>query len=294
MRLTAAQAAAYASGAGFPSGEVANAVAVAIAENRGTWDGTSFEAADLGDVALETSKWGPSVGVWQIRSLKPAALAKTHGADTYRDASKLTDPAYNAKAAHAIWAEAGGWHPWSTYPGVYLLYLPQGNRAAKAPALTAGSTAGAEPVAFTGTAQPVSLVGDLAGAGLAGLSIPLGLLNPANMLGAAKQGLGLFAALFSLLAKAGVWISDSHNWFRIAEVWLGTWMSVVGLVMFGWPAINMAANFVPAGKVAKAAGTAARAGKASKAAGAAKTAATPKAAAAPKPKPAPAAAAKGL
>lgn len=252
MRLTAAQIASYARGAGFPESEITTATAVALAEHRGNVD-----TAALGDVGLQTSKWGPSVGVWQIRSLKPAYLAKVSGADAMRDASKLTDPAYNAAAAHAIWGAARGWTPWSTYPGVMLMYLPAARTAvAQAPASTAGAGAAA------GAVQPVGLVGDAADAvtdAARAVVLPLNIFGSVgDTLDAAKAGLGLFARLLEFISKAAVWLGDSHNWIRIVKVWAGTWMTTLGLLMFGWPVIRpaaeTAANFIPGGKLATAAG----------------------------------------
>jgi hypothetical protein len=257
VKLTPAQIAGYAAGAGFPSAQIPTAVAIALAESGGNPD-------DLGDVSLETARWGPSVGLWQIRSLKPAALAKASGADQFRDAAKLPDPAFNAQAARAIYGESG-WHPWSTYPGTYLLYLPQGRAAAAAPATSSAPTSSATD--SLGSIQPAGFLGDAGKAlGLISpLGIPLGLLgNPGDMFGAAKQGVGLLANLVAFLAKAAVWMSDQNNWLRIIKVYAGSWLVLLGLAMTAWPAlgpvVNAGATVIPAGKVAKVAAGAKAAG----------------------------------
>lgn len=285
-RLTAAQTAALARAAGFPEAQVPTAVAVAMAETGG-----SLDTDAIGDVILETAKWGPSVGLWQVRSLKPAYLAKAAGADRYRDEGRLRDPGYNAAAARAIWGERG-WSPWSTYPTAHLIWLPQAKRAAGLPA--AATPRAAAGSTTTATAQPVNWLGDAAGAvkDVVPYAVPwLGVVDSADdMLGAAKAATNLLGNLLSFIAKAAVWLGDAHNWLRIAKVWAGSWLVVLGLAMFGWPAITAAAQFVPAGKAATAAAGAARAGKAPQAAAtaAAKAAPAPKAPAAPRTAPRPA------
>ncbi|MFD0572031.1 hypothetical protein ACFQ0T_25965 [Kitasatospora gansuensis] len=67
-------------------------------------------------------KWGPSVGLWQIRSLrKPQAYGYP---DTLRVESALHDPRKNADAAYAIFKSGGGWQQWSTFTnGAYKAHL---------------------------------------------------------------------------------------------------------------------------------------------------------------------------
>ncbi len=251
MKLTAPQIAGYAAGAGFPSGQIPTAIAIALAESGG-------DTEARGDVALQTTTWGPSVGLWQIRSLKPAALAKASGADSYRDAAKLTDPVFNAAAARAIYAERG-WAPWSTYPGAYLLHLPRAKAAAQSPAPVGG---GAAAPAGGGTVQPVGLVDDLGKLLLPGTVVldALGVDSVQDMLGAAKQGVGLLGNLVAFIAKAAAWMADPGNWLRVLKVWVGSWLVVLGLALTAWPAASkvagVAANVVPAGRAAKAAGAA--------------------------------------
>lgn len=72
----------------------------------------------LGDLDLMTEKWGPSVGGFQIRSVK----AET-GTGTLRDLEELKYPGKNAQAAVDIF-RSQGWDPWSTFTsGKYKAYL---------------------------------------------------------------------------------------------------------------------------------------------------------------------------
>ncbi len=92
--------------AGFTGAALVTALAIAGAES-------SFNPKALGDVTLQSEKWGPSVGLWQIRSLRNYNLYS--GADALRDAVRLTDPYFNAKAAFAISKGGKDFSPWSTY-----------------------------------------------------------------------------------------------------------------------------------------------------------------------------------
>lgn len=270
-RLSGPQLASLARGAGLPEGEVTTAVAVAFAENRGTLDAAKTVPSDArGDLSLQTAKWGPSVGPWQIRSLNQPHLGRASGADKYRDASKLTNPSYNAAAMRAIWAERGNWSAWSTYPAFSTLYLPTA-RAAVAGAPAASSS----PGTAAGGAQvvPVNFLDDAAG--LAGdaaraVVLPLNIFGDiGDTLGAAKAAVGLGARIVEFIVKAARWMGDPHNWMRVLKVWAGSWLVVLGALMFAWPtlrpAVEKAATLIPAGKVAKAAAG----GRAAAAAGAA-------------------------
>jgi len=110
--LTVADVYQLARTAGLEPAAAATAVAIAISES-------GLRPDALGDVGIQTSKWGPSVGLWQIRSLK----AET-GRGTSRDASRLTDPTFNASAMVAISGGGKSWSPWSTFTsGAYRANL---------------------------------------------------------------------------------------------------------------------------------------------------------------------------
>lgn len=105
--------------AGCPQQTVATMVAIALAESGG-------DANNVGDVALETSTWGPSVGLWQIRSLR-----SEYGKGTTRDEKANYDPATNAKHAMDI-LHSQGLSAWTTYTrGTYRGFIDRGNSAAK-------------------------------------------------------------------------------------------------------------------------------------------------------------------
>lgn len=101
--LTASQIYALARSAGFNAGEAVTATAIALAESGGN-------PAAVGDTGLQTSVWGPSIGLWQVRSLKAES-----GKGTTRDATKLTDPSFNAASAYKIYKGNNGWRNWSVY-----------------------------------------------------------------------------------------------------------------------------------------------------------------------------------
>lgn len=135
------QIAAYAKNAGFASSEIGTMVAIALAESGG-------DTSALGDQALETREWGPSVGLWQIRSLNAEK-----GKGTERDETANLDPQTNAVHAKSI-RDSQGLNAWSTYTSnAYALFLARGNAAAA----NAGSGTGGVPV------QTVGLTSDIKG-----------------------------------------------------------------------------------------------------------------------------------
>lgn len=104
--------------AGFTQAAAVVMTAIAGAES-------NFDADAVGDVTLEDSTWGPSVGLWQIRSLKAQS-----GTGSWRDATKLKDPEFNARAAFSISSAGSSFTPWSTFTdGAYLTHLPAAQAA---------------------------------------------------------------------------------------------------------------------------------------------------------------------
>jgi hypothetical protein len=90
---------------------------VAIAGAESQWNPNA-----IGDVALETAKWGPSCGFWQVRSLvSPSSFSYP---DTLRDKNQLFDPQFNANAAYAFSKQGTNFGAWSTYMGgQYLTHV---------------------------------------------------------------------------------------------------------------------------------------------------------------------------
>lgn len=100
---------------GVPSGQLDTAAALGLAESAGKPDAT-------GDETIQTEKWGPSVGLWQIRSLKTQT-----GTGQQRDRNALLDPLFNAKAMCAISSGGTDWRPWGAYTnGSYRKFLRGG------------------------------------------------------------------------------------------------------------------------------------------------------------------------
>jgi murein DD-endopeptidase MepM/ murein hydrolase activator NlpD len=127
--LTGPQVAAYARAAGF-SGE-ALVIALAIAKGESGW-----RTDAVGDVLLQTAEWGPSIGLWQIRSRK----AET-GTGGTRDANRLTDPAHNARSAYTLSAGGRSWTPWTVYnTGAYRSHLAAARAAVGAAAPPSGGS----------------------------------------------------------------------------------------------------------------------------------------------------------
>ncbi|MFF4019943.1 peptidoglycan-binding protein [Streptomyces sp. NPDC001843] len=118
MKLT--QLRALVAQAGFTGSDINIAAAVAMAESRG-------DPAAVGDQELADNKWGPSFGLFQIRSLRhPEQFSPP---DMLRIAVKLKDPLYNARTAKAI-KDAHGWGRWSTFTnGAYRQYMDGGAAA---------------------------------------------------------------------------------------------------------------------------------------------------------------------
>jgi hypothetical protein len=116
--LTPEQVAAYAKQAGFIGQSGVIAIAVAMGES-------GLNPSAMGDTALTNATWGPSIGLWQIRSLKAEK-----GKGTSRDATRLTDPAFNARAAYEISSGGKNWRPWTVYnTGGYLRHMIAARKA---------------------------------------------------------------------------------------------------------------------------------------------------------------------
>lgn len=140
-----------ATGAGLPPIQAAVATAVALAESGGRTDAE-------GDIGLQDSKWGPSIGLWQIRSLR----AQT-GTGGPRDASRLKDPVFNAASMAEISGQGSNFGPWTTFKnGAYKKFM---QRVADDPTVEedAGSVSG-------GLSQVGSYLGPILGAPFTGAS----------------------------------------------------------------------------------------------------------------------------
>jgi len=138
VRLSDAQIAGYAKGAGFSGNALVIAVAVALGESGGRPRAHNPNRA-TGD---------NSYGLWQINmidSLGPARRKQFGIANN----EALFDPATNAKAAYAISNGGKSFSPWSVYTsGKYLSYMPRARSAAGNPDTSGGAT-GIQPAGLT-------------------------------------------------------------------------------------------------------------------------------------------------
>jgi hypothetical protein len=106
---------------GFGNAALKTAYAVAIAESGG-------RSNAIGDVSLQDDKWGPSIGLFQIRSLKNWQKWN----DEYRDAKRLPNPDFNAQAAWVKSKQGTNWKPWSAYTNAaFLKHLPEADKIAE-------------------------------------------------------------------------------------------------------------------------------------------------------------------
>ena len=119
------RAAEAAHNAGFRDGKLVTVLAVGGGES-------NFRPEAVGDTAIMNGKWGPSRGVWQIRTLND-------GSDLHRSQAFLSESVTNQ--AIAAWEISGGgtnFQPWAAYTGPdgkgsngsWHRYLPQAEQAA--------------------------------------------------------------------------------------------------------------------------------------------------------------------
>jgi hypothetical protein len=124
----------YAMLAGFRGDPLITAVAIAKAES-------GFDANAAGDGHLVDKKWGLSLGLWQVRSLNAE-----YGTGKTRDATKLRDPAFNARSA---WAESRGgtnFTPWTVFTeGKHRKHLAAATVAVRVAGGGAGRPRGVTP-----------------------------------------------------------------------------------------------------------------------------------------------------
>lgn len=197
--LTLAQVYALARGAGLPHDQAVTAAAIAAAES-------GLRSDALGDTGITNAQWGPSVGLWQIRSLKAE-----YGTGRSRDQSRLTDPGFNARSMYEISSAGRNWSPWSVYTsGSYRNHLAAAQAAAGAPSSPTSPTSPTYP----GSVSPTSV--SLRGSPFdVDVDLP-GILGP---LEGPAEGLikavgpillgGLFVAGGAALVVAGLWRAAS-------------------------------------------------------------------------------------
>lgn len=207
-RLSGAQVAAVAASAGFTGPGLVRAVAVALAESGGQTDA----------VGVNADRWrSRDRGLWQINN---------HWHPEVSD-SDAFDPARAARHAHRISRGGADWSQWATWRNGAAAAQMGRARLAVSRAKRQG-TGVAAPVFFPGV--PIIPPGNL----IPGLpdSDNLGPTNAGGAeilpgLRARDAGPGMLAAI----THAALWISDSHNWARVAMVTGGSVGVLLGLRM---------------------------------------------------------------
>jgi hypothetical protein len=125
-RYSLAELYSFALSAGFKPAEASIMAAIAMGESGGRSDA-------IGDTALQTGKWGPSVGLWQIRSLNSQT-----GTGGVRDRRANMDPLTNARNAYRVFVDAGRkFRPWTVFTkGTYRRWMGDAVRMQTLPRAT--------------------------------------------------------------------------------------------------------------------------------------------------------------
>lgn len=121
--------------AGFNRANAIIMTAISLGESGG-------DDSAKGDIGIQTATWGPSYGLYQIRTLKDQT-----GKGTDRDITHLAgDDAAQADAAYSISHGGTDFSPWTVYTtGKYQQYLDQAQKAA-----SAADAVTTEPIGLTG------------------------------------------------------------------------------------------------------------------------------------------------
>ncbi len=185
MKRTAEDIYATARAAGLNTAQAIIATAIALAESGG-------DDASVGDVNLQTSQWGPSVGLWQVRTLK----AET-GSGSDRDITALQgNPARQARAMFNISERGTNWSPWTVFTrGTYTKFMGQASGA-----ISGGTPInGVSPAGLTTT--PVNYADDVVSSAVEKSKELLTKMSFAA-LGLGLVGLGLVLAFQPQIQKA--------------------------------------------------------------------------------------------
>lgn len=180
---------ALARGAGLSAAAATTATAVALAESGGRTDA-------MGDVGLEDATWGPSVGLWQIRSLKAQS-----GTGGHRDATRLTDPAFNAASMAAISGAGSSFSAWTTFTsGAYRSHLSQVSSTVPGADTSGSATDSSSTSGSSGsTGSPGSVASTIGGwMGLGGTFFTVGMKVAGA---AAAAGLVIVGAVHTVSSK---------------------------------------------------------------------------------------------
>lgn len=109
---------------GLTPGDAVTAVAVAQGES-GRRPQACGDVDRAGEATRDGRTWGPSIGLWQIRSILELA-----GTGATRDPEALDDPEHNALAMADLSGGGRSWGDWSVYTeGTYRRYVDRAGRA---------------------------------------------------------------------------------------------------------------------------------------------------------------------
>lgn len=212
--LSATQIANLAKSAGWKGQDLITAVAVALGESGGRTDAK-------GDTTLTNATWGPSIGLWQIRSLNAE-----RGKGTTRDEMLNYDPAANAKHAYSLY-KASGFQPWSVYnTGAYKKHIGTATTAAGG---ATGDTSDLADRDFPNI-TPGGVIGSAFG------DSPMGSAMK-NLLDYA-QNIALDVAKWAKLAEGVTKLFLPSNLVRIFMGIAGTILVFVGIVFLGKAALR--------------------------------------------------------
>lgn len=127
-KMSAVEVAQVYAQAGFTGEALVHMVAISQGES-------GHDPGATGDTSLTNGTWGPSMGLSQIRSLN-----EQRGTGGWRDAERLSDPLFNARAAYAISNGGTNFSPWTVWnEGIYKKYLDEAQAAVKALGAYGGS-----------------------------------------------------------------------------------------------------------------------------------------------------------
>lgn len=209
--------------------KIAQAVAIASAES-GRDPARLGDTGRAGERTADGRHWGPSVGLWQIRS-----ITEERGKGTTRDGDALKNPAHNAKAMVEISGSGGNWSPWSVTSPLDVIGFAR-YRAALPVAVQSTSAA----LAKKGTEAAGDKAEEAAGA----------VLEPVEQLA------GTISDAMQTPVRVVNWFTEAGTWVRVAYFAGGGLLLVLALAqVVKGPALTAAGKVVqtviPAGKAAK-------------------------------------------
>lgn len=149
--LTPDTVAGHAYTAGFRGDALATIVAIAGAESGYDTDAVGDQTR-AGEPTSDGRIWGPSIGLLQIRSIN-----EENNTGRERDASRLTDPAFNMQSGYKISSGGTKFTPWSVFrSGAHRRHLDDARNAAGA-VVARGGLPGSSGAATTAAPPPGSL-----------------------------------------------------------------------------------------------------------------------------------------